>query len=104
MEYNQMMLIDDEPRKQGNILSIADVCSSCGLGSLGHEGGEDAAMLGVVARHVQLCGGHDLVLVLGLAVVVHELHVGVDQVHDDGVVHDVVLVLVLRARREVNPA
>ena len=39
-----------------------------------------------------------------LSVIVEELAVGVDQVDNDGVVHDVVLVLVLRARREVDPA
>ena len=54
--------------------------------------------------HLEEDAEGDLVGVLGLSVVVEELAIGVDQVDDDGVVHDVVLVLVLRARREVYPA
>ena len=48
----------------------------------------------LVPRHVQHGGVHDLLLVLGLTVVVHELHVGVDQIDNDGVIHDVILILV----------
>ena len=46
----------------------------------------------------------DLRGVLGLAVVVEELSVGVDEVDDDGVVDDVVHLLVPRAGREIDPA
>merc|ERR1719232_2181847 len=61
-----------------------------------------SSLVSLVSGHVKQGRGHYLLLVLGLAVVVHELHVGVDQVHDDGVVHDVVLVLVRWTRTEVH--
>ena len=39
---------------------------------------------------------HNLVLILGLSVVIYKLHVRVDQVDDDGVVNNVVFILVFR--------
>ena len=54
--------------------------------------------------HLEEDAEGDLFGVLGLAVVVEELAVGVDQVDDDGVVDDVVLVLVLGTRGEVDSA
>ena len=47
-----------------------------------------------VSGHVQHRGVHYLVLVLGLSVVIYKLHVRVDQVDDDGVVNNVVFILV----------
>ena len=41
-------------------------------------------------------GVHNLVLVLGLPVVIYKLHVRVDQIDDDGVVNNVVFILIFR--------
>ena len=65
---------------------------------LREQRGQSCASLGVllVSGHVQHRGVHNLVFVLRLPVVIHKLHVGVDQVDDDGVVDNVVLILVFR--------
>ena len=47
-----------------------------------------------ISGHVQHRGVHYLVLVLGLPVVIYKLHVRVDKVDDDGVVNNVVFILV----------